>query len=287
MKILITGGSGFIGLNLQERLSREHIIFAPRSNELDLLNEAAVKDYFKNNNFDAVINCATWDATQYSQKDKSKILEHNLRMFFNVVHERGSFGRLINLGSGAEFGRPHWQPLMAEEYFDQHIPDDPYGFSKYIINKQIANLPNAVNLRLFGVFGKHEDYRIRFISNIIYLALNNLPITIRQDVAFDYLYINDLVEIINRFLNIAPRQKTYNVCTGKTHRLTVLAQIILKTLGNDSPLEISQTGLGREYSGDNSRLLAEIGEINFTPIEESIEALCLWYKENLPCLNTL
>ena len=283
MKILITGGSGFIGLNLHERLDREHVIFVPSKNELDLLNAADVRDYFRDHSFDVVIHCATWDATQYSNKDPSKILEYNLRMFFNIAHERVNFGRLINLGSGAEYSRPHSIPFMTEDYFDKYIPDDPYGFSKYIINKHIESMPDAVNLRLFGVFGKHEDWRIRFISNVAYRTLHNLPVTIRQDVFFDYLYVNDLCDIINRFLYIVPEYKAYNVCTNKTCRLTVLAQMVLDSLEKDLPVLVSQKGLGREYSGNNLRLYSEMNDVRFTPMKEAVKSLCLWYKENRIC----
>lgn len=280
MKIMITGGNGFIGLNLQERLGREHVVFAPSRKDLDLVNASDVRAYFREHSFDAVIHCATWDATQYSNKDTSKILDYNLRMFFNIVRERDNFGRLISLGSGAEFSRPHWTPFMTEDYFGIHVPADPYGFSKYIINKHIESMPGAVNLRLFGVFGKHEDWRIRFISNAAYRALHDLPINIRQDVFFDYLYINDLSDIINRFLYIVPKQKVYNVCTNRTCSLTVLARIVLDSLGKDLPIEVSQEGLGQEYSGDNSRLLSEMKNLRFTPVEEAVRSLCIWYQKN-------
>jgi GDP-L-fucose synthase len=102
---------------------------------------------------------------------------------------------MIYYGSGAEFDRNNWIPKMKEEYFDSFVPTDQYGFSKYIINKYTERAENIFNLRLFGVFGKYEDYQIRFISQTCCRAIYDLPITINQNVNFDYTYIDDVVEI--------------------------------------------------------------------------------------------
>lgn len=281
MKVLITGGTGFIGLNLQERLTNDYDIISPSRQELDLVSEHSVSAFFKEHHFDAVIHCATWDAKWNSTKDPSMILDYNVRMFFNLVRERDKFGKLISLGSGAEFSKPHWIPFVTEAHFDDHVPADPYGFSKYVINKYIEHMHDTVNLRLFGVFGKYEDWQTRFISNAICRAIHDLPIVIHQDVSFDYLYIDDLLNIIEWFLSNTPKEKTYNVCTNKTNRLTALARIILDILGKRLPIEVKQIGYGLEYSGNNARLLSEIKDLQFTPIDQSIKFLCSWYDANI------
>ena len=57
---------------------------------------------------------------------------------------------------------------MRESYFGRHIPTDIYGFSKYVIAKDIESVRrNIYNLRVFGIFGKYEDYKRRVISNNI------------------------------------------------------------------------------------------------------------------------
>jgi UDP-glucose 4-epimerase len=280
MNVLITGGTGFIGRNLTEQLKNRFTISAPTSSELNLLDADAVRAYFDRNAFDVVIHAATWNATANSPKDVSKVLENNLRMFFNLVRCEGLYGKLIHFGSGAEYDRSHWIPKMKEDYFDTYVPADDYGLSKYIIAKYAASHPKIYNLRLFGVFGKYEDWEIRFISNACCKVAWDLPITIRQNVFFDYLYIDDLVRITEWFILHDGSEKTYNVCTGTALDLHSLANKVMTISGKDISIVIARQGLGREYSGDNARLLEEIGPFSFSPVDACIRELYSWYAEH-------
>ncbi len=279
MKIFITGGSGFIGRNLKEQLNNKYSIFAPSSQELDLLDEAKVKEYLKKHNFDVVIHTATWNATRNSKKDTSKVFESNLKMFFNIARQADLCGKIIYYGSGAAYDMRHYIPRMPESYFDTHVPADEYGFSKYIMAKYTENAKNIYNLRLFGVFGKYEDWEIRFISNACCKAVWDLPITIRQNVYFDYLFIEDLANITDWFINNNPDEKTYNVCTGKAIDLLAFANNVVKISDKDIDVIVKKDGLGREYSGDNSKLLSHIEDYTFSGIDKYIKQLYGWYLE--------
>lgn len=280
-KILITGGSGFIGRNLVEGLADAYEVLSPVRAELDLLDENAVQTYLSKHHFNVIIHTATWNATRNSSKDLNKVLDHNLRMFFNLTRCQGEYGKLIYYGSGAEFSRPHWQPKMGEDYFDTHIPTDAYGFSKYIMARHTEQLDNVYNLRLFGVFGKYEDWEIRFISHAICKALYDLPITIRQNVRFDYLYVDDLVNITQWFLENKPSHRIYNICTGKSYDLMTLANKVNDAIGKIVDIIVAKNGMGREYSGDNRRWLGEMGGYTFSEIESAIQQLVGWYQQNL------
>ena len=188
-KIFITGANGFIGKNLCEGLREYYDIFSLSRNELNLLDESEVEEYFKKNYFDAIIHCATQNASRNAKESLDLVLERNLRMFFNLERCSNYYGKMYYLGSGAEYDMENYIPFMKEEYFGRHIPKDGYGFSKYIMSKISSNRNNIYDLRLFGVYGKYEDWEIRFISNAICKAMYNLPITIKQNVYFDYLYI--------------------------------------------------------------------------------------------------
>lgn len=280
MKILITGGNGFIGKNLKEQLSADYEIFAPTSKELNLLDSEKVLSYLKKNKFDVVIHCATWNATRNSKKDTTKVLENNIRMYFNIARHQNLYEKMIYYGSGAEFSREHWKPKMSEEYFDTYVPTDQYGFSKYIMCKHAEKSQNIYNLRLFGIFGKYEDWKIRFISNAICKTIYHLPITINQNVYFDYLYIDDLVKITKWFIENNPKYHIYNICSGEVHDLKSLAKIVLDVSNKNLPILVKNKGLGKEYSGDNSKALLEVGNFQFYNIKNAIYKLFKWYKTN-------
>jgi len=277
MKIFITGGTGFIGRNLKEQLSNKYEIHAPKSSELDLLDEEKVHEYLNMHAFDIVIHAATWNATRNSPKDLTKVLPNNLRMFFNLARCNKYFGRMIYYGSGAEYDRGHWIPKMKEDYFDTHVPAGDYGFSKYIMAKYAEQSHNIYNLRLFGVFGKYEDWQIRFISNACCKAVWDLPITIKQNVFIDYLYVDDLVKITEWFIRNKPKEKVCNICTGRTYDLLTVAKKVLNASGKKLEIIIYQEGFGKEYSGDNSKMLQEIGGFSFQEIDDSLHELYHWY----------
>ena len=279
-KVFITGGTGFIGQNLKEQLGSKYAICAPSHAELELLDEDAVSDFLRKNQFDVVIHAATWDATRNSKKDLSRVLPNNLRMFFNLARCHKYLGKMIYLGSGEEYDREHWIPKMKEEYFDTYVPRDDSGFSKYIMSKYTEGADKILGLRLFGTFGKYEDWEIRFISNACCKAMWDLPITIKQNVFFDYLYIDDLVRITEWFMGNEACEKVYNVCTGSTIDLLTLARKIITISKKKLDIVITKDELGKEYSGDNSKMLKEMGGYTFDDIDKSISKLYHWYLTN-------
>lgn len=280
MKVLITGGSGFVGTNLIKGLGCKFEVLAPSSQELNLLDDKVVREYLKKNRFDIILHTATWNATKTSNKDTSKVLEHNLKMFFNIERCKDIYGKLIVYGSGADFSRSYWTGKMSENYFDSYVPDEQYGYSKYIINKCIEKSDNIYNLRLFGVYGPYEDWKIRFISNAICRVLFNMPILIRKNVYFDYLYIDDLVDITQKFFSSKPDFKVYNICTAQRYDLKNIAKKVLVYLNSDQKIIVDEEGLGNEYTGDNSRFETEFGLFDYTTIDDGIKKLISWYKGN-------
>ena len=284
MNILIFGGSGFIGANLVEYLSLKHEVLAPTHAELDLLDEDAVKNYFDIHPVDIVIHSAVRPGHR-NAKDPSHQLNHNTRMFFNIVRNAENFKKMIFLGSGLTYDMRYYRPKMKEEYFDTHVPVDEGGFSKYIISKYIEKVDNIIELRVFGIFGKYEDYAIRFISNAICKTLFDLPITIKQNRKFGYIFIDDLMPIIDHFLVNKGGYCCYNVTPDESVELKAIAESVLKISGKNIPINISQDGLGTEYSGDNTRLRKEIKHLFFINIDKAITNLFNWYSENRDSIN--
>jgi GDP-L-fucose synthase len=288
-KILLTGGNGFIGKNILESyLAQKYEIIAPRSFELNLIDTDGVDDFFKDKEFDAVLHCACKPGHR-NAKDSSNLFYSNIRMFQNLERHKNKYGKFINLGSGAIYGMNFYQPKMKEEFAGTHIPEDEHGFCKYVMEKQISNLDNFVDLRVFGIFGKYEDYSIRFISNAICKTIFDLPVTLRQNRKFDYLFINDLMPILEFFIDNKVKHKSYNITPDSSIELLELANLVKIISNKNIEIQIAQEGLGIEYSGDNSRLKQEYKDLKFTDIKNSIKQLYSWYEaqKNKPDYNLL
>lgn len=284
MRVFLTGGNGFIGRNLREGFRSDIDVLAPSSKELDLTDQAAVEKYVESNDIDVVVHAATWNATANTTKDTHQVLEKNLAMFFNLARLKDRYDRMIYFGSGAEYDRRHYVPFMKEDFFDVHVPQDQYGFSKYIMAKYTEGADNIVDLRVFGCFGPHEDWEIRFISNAMCKALHGLPITMRQNVLFDYMWVKDLVPITEWAILGRPNRRHYNACSGEHIDLLTLAGLVKEVTGKDVPIIIGKEGMGIEYSGDNARLKEEMGDLRVTPIKEAVQMLRDHYRE---CLNSI
>ena len=280
MKILLTGGSGFIGRNIRESfLAEKYEILSPSSKELNLADEESVDAFFKNNSIDLVVHAAV-KPSHRNAKDFSNLFYTNTRMFFNLERHKDEYQKMLVLGSGAIYDMRHYRPKVKEAEWTNHIPADEHGYCKYVCEKVIEHSSNIFDLRIFGIFGKYEDYAIRFISNAICKTLFDLPITIKQNRKFDYLYVNDLMPILDWFINNNPQKKSYNITPDCAISLYDLAIMVRDISNSDVPILIKNEGLGLEYSGDNTLLKNEYTTICFTPIRTAIQELYNWYREN-------
>lgn len=284
MRILVTGGSGFIGRNLVAYLGQRHEVLAPTRAELDLANSSAVERWFSDHSVDAVVHGAVRPGHRAAQ-DPSRQLWTNLRMFFNLERNRDRFGRMVVLSSGAVYDTEKALVRVSESRLGSAVPEDEHGLSKFAIAKFLdAEGPNVerpvVELRLFGVFGRYEDYGIRFISNAICRALWRLPITVRQDREFSYLYIDDLMPVVDWALVGHPKHVAYNVVPDWTDSLRDLGMVVAARADNEVPVLVATEGRGREYTADNTRLRSELPNLTFTSAGEAVDRLYAWYADH-------
>lgn len=277
LKILITGGSGFIGHNLVELWGGRHQIAAPARAELNLLDDRAVRAYLETHHFDAIVHAAS-ERVSRRHGSSPELVANNCRMFFHLARNTHAFGRMLFLSSGAVYDRAHWRKGMSEDYFDVHVPADDYGFSKYICAKATGALSRVYELRVFGVFGPYEDWRVRFLSNACCRVLWDLPVVIQQNVCFDYLDVEDLGRMLEGCLEKELRYRHYNLCRGVAYDLKTLAGKVAAISGKSVEIVVKKEELGNEYSGLNSRLLAELPDWRFREIDDSLTRLYRWYE---------
>lgn len=280
-KILITGSTGFIGKNFVEYFNecneQNNSIYCPTHQELDLLDKKQVRKYLKKNKIDIVIHCANVNNFRYKLQEYD-IVRNSMMMYLSLADSHNEYEKMIYFGSGAEYGRFRGTHLTKEERLGEIIPEDPYGFAKYMEAKLCDNYDNIYDLCLFGVYGKYEEWKRRFISNNIVRSMKGLPMTLSQNALFDYLYIEDLCKIVNWFVEHKPKHNHYNVCTSQPVDLLSLAKMINDVSGLNREIVIATEGWQAEYSGDNSRLLEEMGEFRFFDKKKSIEKLWNYYS---------
>ncbi len=277
--VLLTGGSGFIGKNILESfLNTKYRILSPTSKELNVADEEAVDSYFRDHKIDIVIHGAV-KPTHRNAKDLNNLFYTNTRMFFNLEKHKREYEKMLIIGSGAIYDGRYYVPKVKEEAV-LHIPSDDLGFCNYVCRKSIEKSDNLYDLRVFGIFGKYEDYAIRFISNAICKSICDLPITIKQNRYFDYLFIDDLMPILDWFICNDPIHKSYNITPPESISLKTIAEFVREISHKDIPIIINKPGLGLEYSGDNSRLINEYAKARFTLMKDAISHLYLWYSTN-------
>ncbi len=279
---------GFIGQNLKEYLSNfnNYELLTPSRAELDLLKETEVKLYLNTNRPDVIINSAICRNPKYFPNiNLNSELEQDLRMFYILEKYSSLYGKLFYFGSGAEFDKRANISLVKEDSFINDIPATEYGLAKYIIGKAIESSDNIYNLRLFGLFGKYENWKTTFISGACCKALKGIPITIRRNVVFDYLYIDDFCSIIKWFIDNEPKHHTYNIASGTQIDLLTIANKVKQISGADVPVFICEPGWGNEYTADTSRLISEFTQFKPMAIEKSIEDLLGYYKSVLDFID--
>jgi UDP-glucose 4-epimerase len=280
MNILITGGEGFVGRNLINYFKdTKNKIISPTYQNLDLRDTESVKDLFKKNSIDCIIHSAAVSPVNKSYSPST--CEDNLKIFFNLIKFKKYEAKMINLGSGSEYSREHWVHKMDEKYFGNFVPQDSFSFSKYLISKYIidSKRKDLYHLRIFGIFGKYEDYKYKFISNTIAKKIFDIPITINRNVIYDYIFVEDFCRIVDFFIYNETENKVFNVTPTDSIDLISIIKIIDNLIGKKSTIKILKDGYGKEYTGENKLLLKSIPFFKFSNINDAIKILFQFYIE--------
>ena len=248
MKILITGGNGYIAKSIRNSLWDKYHIISPGREELDLLDSKSVDKFFEGKYFDVVIHTATVGGSRLKEEDET-ISFYNLIMFYNLIRKKEQFNKLISFGSGAEY---------RKEY-------SPYGFSKKIISKLVQKYDNFYNLRIYGVFSE-DELETRFIKANINNVLQGNPIKIHQDKLMDFIYMFDLISIVEYYITGKDLLKEVDCIYDDTVSLSKIAQQINNLSINKVPINIEDPLLGQNYIGTYNDL-----PIAFIGLEQGIE----------------
>lgn len=278
-KALITGSTGFVGKNVVPILEKKFDVVALKRENINLLNGGDVRDYLKNNHFDIIFHCANPNPVKNSMDLPELMVENSLRMFINLSECNDLYEKMIYFGSGAEYDKTKEIQNISEEECFRSIPEDSYGFAKYIENKITQSSNNIYNLCLFGCFGPF-DHESKFITHCIRCCLRDEPITIRQDCKFDYIHVFDLARIMIWFGYHEPMYHMYNISGCNHMLLSEIAEQVRMQMKSEKKVEILKQGFNHEYTANGQRFWTESGiEIPMT-IEKGISLQIKWEKRN-------
>ena len=273
-------GGGFIGKNLAKhyREKGEHVDVLDKE-DFSFLDNDEVTNYFNTHEkYDVVFFSAYIGgtrATGYNNGQDDSVIVNNVRMFDNIGNAIPSSTKYIYFGSGAQYTKEQDLKRVSEDFLGKKIPTNEYGYAKYLCAKIIEGKPNYYDLVLFGIYGQNEDPYIRFITNSCYKVILGLPITINQNVYFDYLYIRDLFKVCDKIIycDKTIKYRVFNATPDESISLVDIANIIVEISGKDLDVIVKNDGLNFEYTGSNERLKENFGAIDFTSYRDGIKEI--------------
>lgn len=291
MKVLVTGGAGFIGSHLVDRLlegghqvavfdsfstgKRENLEQAKDRitiHEADVRDAAAVERATEG--CELVFHEAAVVSVPYSVEHPQETHDVNIQGTLNVLlaARKNRVRRVVFASSAAIYGE---EPTLPKTESMLPEPISPYGVEKLTAEHYLRTFAllygvETVALRYFNVFGPRQDPASPYsgvISIFVQRLLAGKPLTIFGDglQSRDFVYVADVVEAnIQASLAKEASGRVYNVARGERTTLLQLAETLGKVVGTT----VAPT-LGPERAGDIRHSQASIdrarGELQFVP----------------------
>ncbi|MBK7105069.1 MAG: NAD-dependent epimerase/dehydratase family protein [Ignavibacteriae bacterium] len=307
MKIVVTGGAGFIGSHIVEYWSNQNA----EVHVLDNLRSGFEKNIadFKNVNFrngsitdknfvnevletaDYVFHLAALISVPESLEKPDECLDINVKGLLNVLDAAKLHGikKVVHSSSAAIYGD---DPRLPKDIGMKPKPQTPYGITKldgeYYLQMYFEQYGlQTTSLRYFNVFGPRQDPKSQYAAAIpifVYKALKNEPIIIYGDgeQTRDFVYVKDVVLANVLAATTENVIGVFNVANEQAITINDLAKLIIKTTNSKSEIIYQPT-----RAGDIKHSLASIKEtrenLKFNPSHDLTSSLetTIKYFENL------
>jgi nucleoside-diphosphate-sugar epimerase len=293
-KIIVTGGAGFIGSNLVDRLIREghkvividNLSGGKRQNlnpkakfyKVDICNLEKILPLFKG--IDYVFHLAALPRVPFSIEKPIETNKVNIDGTLNVLFAsyKNKVKRVIYASSSSVYGEQKTLPL--KETMTPN-PLSPYALQKLIGEmycKIFANLYGleTVSLRFFNVYGPRinpEGAYALAIGKFLKLKKEGKPLTIYGDgnQKRDFTHVFDVVEanILAMKSKKVGKGEALNICFGKNHSINYVAYLI----GGKRVYLPSRKGEPKQTLGDNSLAKEILGWKPKINLEKGIKEL--------------
>jgi len=306
MKILITGGAGFIGSHLVEHFHEraevrvlDNLRSGFRENlagcrcELlvgSILDRALLRQAMQG--VDYVFHLAAMISVPESMQKPVECNELNTAGTLLVLEEAVSAGvkKLILSSSAAIYGDnpaiPKLETMVPE-------PKSPYAITK-LADEYYCQMFTATGrlqtacLRYFNVFGPRQNPRSQYAAAVpifIHQALRHEPITIHGDgeQTRDFIDVKDIVAANAYFATQSPANGVFNVANGQATSINQLAATICQLTGSSSEIHHAPA-----RAGDVKQSLADIGKlraVGFVPggnVHASLQATIAFFQPPAP-----
>ena len=271
--IVITGGAGFIGSNLINELMRKNtyeIVSVDQNNEKNknyFLNNnfkkilpVNLKKFLKNNNKKIIAIIHLGAITSTTERNVNLIIKNNLELsIFLWSWCKKNNKRLIYASSAATYGDGSnlFNDREDDEYLSNLLPLNLYGWSKHIFDRHICNKKEQprqiVVLKFFYVYGPNENHKANMRSIVlkIYQTISkgmvvNLFKSHNKDYKNgeqlrDFIYVKDVVSIIEWFINNPKSNGLFNVGTGIPRSFNDIAKAVFANSNKREKIEYIDT----------------------------------------------
>lgn len=259
--ILITGGAGFIGSNLVDRLAPQNKVivldnlFSGLPSNLgkskaqitfvkgDILDKALLQDIVAEVEF--IFHLAAHVGNIRSIKEPDVDMEVNIKGTLNLLEacRQANIQRFVYSSSGAIFGECQYLPIDEEHPLN---PESPYGVSKLAAEKycfafhKVYGLPTTA-LRYFNVYGPRQDSSqyANAVSIFLSRTQQGKPLTIFGDgeQTRDFIFIDDVINAnILAAAQPAAVGQIFNIATGQATSINQITEIIQQVSAKASPI---------------------------------------------------